>query len=594
MELDNIIARVKSGVWEPPKRAARTSKPIAAGVPLFHAYSSRWLQAKIDGVNGEKPISRNTEENYRWRLESHLLPFFADYRMDEFDRDLCLAFKAHLLKQARERREAIAAGAVLRDGRNQRVVPLSPVSIRKMIDTLATILDEAVEDGHLEYNPARGKRMRVHVPKPKRTFLEMDELAALIDAAAAQDVSLGQLLAPIELGLTAAMVAQLFAQGNSPKRIAARLGLAKSTVSHHLGRLGLEVGRGYVGRRVVVEILGRGGPRASELCDIKIGHVRLHDPEGARFNIPDSKTETGIREVEMSPDLVEVVVEHIDRLRRLGAPTGPEDYLVPNLKGGRMSYGRVEQIVQDAAELASEELVKRGMPPLPNTTPHTLRRTYISIALLAYEWDVKYVMDQVGHADSKVTLDIYAQMQKRAKRDHGAKFDELVREARTLLHKRPKAPSDRAHWDGDWDGRAKIALQEAHSTGHHTHQNPSICRIFCDGANRDRTGDLLLAKQALSQLSYGPKAPILGQDNVGGETAICRSRSPVAGAARTRAAPARECRAGSRESPPARPQRAHLPTHCRADRPQRRSSDPPAAASPGISHSSESSAAPRS
>ena len=27
------------------------------------------------------------------------------------------------------------------------------------------------------------------------------------------------------------------------------------------------------------------------------------------------------------------------------------------------------------------------------------------------------------------------------------------------------------------------------------------------GANRDRTGDLLLAKQALSQLSYGPVGP---------------------------------------------------------------------------------------
>ena len=27
------------------------------------------------------------------------------------------------------------------------------------------------------------------------------------------------------------------------------------------------------------------------------------------------------------------------------------------------------------------------------------------------------------------------------------------------------------------------------------------------GANRDRTGDLLLAKQALSQLSYGPGDP---------------------------------------------------------------------------------------
>ena len=28
--------------------------------------------------------------------------------------------------------------------------------------------------------------------------------------------------------------------------------------------------------------------------------------------------------------------------------------------------------------------------------------------------------------------------------------------------------------------------------------------VFTGGANRDRTGDLLLAKQALSQLSYGP------------------------------------------------------------------------------------------
>jgi hypothetical protein len=35
-------------------------------------------------------------------------------------------------------------------------------------------------------------------------------------------------------------------------------------------------------------------------------------------------------------------------------------------------------------------------------------------------------------------------------------------------------------------------------------QNMPISRHFVNGANRDRTGDLLLAKQALSQLSYGP------------------------------------------------------------------------------------------
>ena len=41
---------------------------------------------------------------------------------------------------------------------------------------------------------------------------------------------------------------------------------------------------------------------------------------------------------------------------------------------------------------------------------------------------------------------------------------------------------------------------------------PARCtlRYFEDpgGANRDRTGDLLLAKQALSQLSYGPAGEI--------------------------------------------------------------------------------------
>jgi integrase len=77
--------------------------------------------------------------------------------------------------------------------------------------------------------------------------------------------------------------------------------------------------------------------------------------------------------------------------------------------------------------------VARGLPPLPHTTPHTLRRTYISIALLANNFDVKWVMSQVGHADSKMTLDVYAQLEQRIQRDHGAGFDRLVRQARAQL-----------------------------------------------------------------------------------------------------------------------------------------------------------------
>ena len=90
-------------------------------------------------------------------------------------------------------------------------------------------------------------------------------------------------------------------------------------------------------------------------------------------------------------------------------------------------------IVRDAAEHASDVLSARGLPPLPHTTPH-LRRTYISIALLANRFDVLWVMGQVGHADSKMTMDVYAQLQQRVKREHGMAFDRLVDQAREQLY----------------------------------------------------------------------------------------------------------------------------------------------------------------
>jgi integrase len=97
-----------------------------------------------------------------------------------------------------------------------------------------------------------------------------------------------------------------------------------------------------------------------------------------------------------------------------------------------MARQRANAIVGQAAALASSHLAGRGLPALPSTTPHTLRRTYISIALLANRFDVLWVMRQVGHADSKMTLDVYAQLQ-HAERQHGEAFDALVRRARVRL-----------------------------------------------------------------------------------------------------------------------------------------------------------------
>ena len=188
-ELGNILARVRAGVCRRDAQHPRVIAQAGAAtraIPTFHEYASYWLQARTDGTLGDRPIEVNTRRDYLWRLRNHLLPFFGPRRLDEIDADRCVSFKARKMREARDLRAAIAAGADLRDPRGRRLVPLGP-SIRKLVDTLAAILDDAIEDGHIDRNPARGKRMRVRVPKPQRTFLELDELAALIDAGAMQD-----------------------------------------------------------------------------------------------------------------------------------------------------------------------------------------------------------------------------------------------------------------------------------------------------------------------------------------------------------------------------------------------------------------------
>ncbi len=427
-ELGIISARVRAGVWERPRLPAEPVAPTQT--PTFHEYASAWLQRRAEGVTSDRPLSPSTLAQYRTALVKHLLPVLAPMPLDQIDRHACLEFKARLVRESNELREAQQAGADLRDRRNRRLVPCSASQIRKVLSVLAMVLDEAVEDELIDRNPARGKRMRIWVPKPTRSFLELDELVALIDAAAAQD-ALPQIPASDMAGeSTRARVARRLAAGRCVGAIADELGLAKATVSYHAARLGVGDGGVYVGRRAVIEILARGGVRASELCDLRLRDVRLHSPAGARFHVRASKTDTGIREVQMSPALVEAFVDHLDRLYRAGQPTGPDDHAVPNVRGGRIDRQRVGKIVRDAATRASADRAERGLPALPHITPHSLRRTYISIALLANNFDVKWVMSQVGHADSKMTLDVYAQLEQRARREHGTSFDRLVAGAR--------------------------------------------------------------------------------------------------------------------------------------------------------------------
>lgn len=51
-----------------------------------------------------------------------------------------------------------------------------------------------------------------------------------------------------------------------------------------------------------------------------------------------------------------------------------------------------------------------------NVTPHTLRRTFASLALAAGR-DPRWVIAQLGHADARLTLNVYVEVMQRQRVD---------------------------------------------------------------------------------------------------------------------------------------------------------------------------------
>src|SRR5215212_8694126 len=157
-ELENILADDRRGIWQPPDREPVVEQPRPE--PTFHEFASEWFAAnKVEW-------RENTRLDYEWQLSQHLLPFFAGHKLG--------AITVEEVDRYRTAR--------LREGR------LSPTSINKTITRLAQILEVAEEYGHIERNPAKGRRRRVKPSRPQRSWLDRaDQIAALLEAAAALD-----------------------------------------------------------------------------------------------------------------------------------------------------------------------------------------------------------------------------------------------------------------------------------------------------------------------------------------------------------------------------------------------------------------------
>lgn len=351
-ELANVLADVRRGIWLPPPDPAAAAMS-AREVPTFHEFASEWFEAqKLEGGRNGDGLTAAGAADLEWRITHHLLPSFAGKRLDAITVEDVDRYRRAKVKEAEQRRAAIAAGKPKHDHDGRVLRPLGTTSINKTLGTLAAILEVAVEYELVPRNVAKGRRRRLPAAAPRRTWIDRaDHIAALLDAASELDAD---------------------ARAN----------------------------RGQ--RRALLSTLVFAGLRIGEALAL-----RWRDVDLARgtITVRAAKTTAGIRQVTILPALRDELTTY-----RAGLVEAPATAFVFATSTGN-AHGATNvrrRVLATAVELANERLEAADAELLPSQlTPHSLRRTFASL-LFAIGEPPPWVMRQMGHTTPTLTLTIYA------------------------------------------------------------------------------------------------------------------------------------------------------------------------------------------
>jgi len=359
LERQNILADIRRGTWVPfsVQRKRAKQKQLVTAVTVREAATMFYNDIKGG-------LTARGREGMLWRI-GHLLEFFAkpddpedDPRHERVDWALQDVDHAAVSAYRRQKRGETR----LKKGKT--VPRLTPVNVNKTVEALARIIEWAKMEGLYEgENPAANKAQREKVKKrdPVGTWLDYDLLMCALDAADDLDA-------------------------NSPRSDYRNLG-----------------------RTVVFALLFIGGLRVTEVCLLRWRHV---DFARGVIRIIDSKGRP-LREVVIVAGLRDFLLEYKARTRW----PGRDDYLVPTAKGKRRTKDSVRQRILNptiarAAELADERELPQAFPETLGT--HAGKRTAASY-LIEAGYDIGWVMDQLGHADGRLTMAVYRQSRRRRK-----------------------------------------------------------------------------------------------------------------------------------------------------------------------------------
>ena len=377
VELQNVLADVRRGLWVPPKKKRRGARERAESgeAQTFGPFAMELTESRAGQV------AEKTTKHERWAL-GHLIPFFGDWSLSEIDVEGVDEYRAFKVKESEARARAIGRGKPKRNDYGQILRPLSARSINRTIDHLQWVLSIAIEYKRfgITENAAEGKRRRLREKRPAPVFIDSAaQIEALLEAAAELDRDPHYELAE---------------------------------------------------REVIVATFLFTGPRAHELGNLLWRDVDL---AGARIFIGRSKTDAGLREIKILPILRDILATY----KAIVYCGDPDALAFPTLTGGRRDADSLRaRVLGPTFERADELLESRGQVPLPRgLTTHKLRHAFASV-LIALGEDPVSVMRQIGHTDPQFTLRVYTHMMSRDKAER-ARLKALVRGERVIASEPP-------------------------------------------------------------------------------------------------------------------------------------------------------------
>jgi integrase len=328
------MAAVRAGTWEPPRPTALVERPRAE--PTFHEFASEWL------TNRKHELQPKTVADYRWVLSYHLLPFFATMRVGAISVADVDRYKA----------------AKLAEGR------IAPAQINRTLRILALILDLAIEYGVTDRaNPARGRRRRVKAQRPRRTWVEPEQLMALLDSA--------------------------------------------------------------LGFRPILATLAGAGLRVGEAIALDWGDVNLATGV-LTVQASKTAAGTG-REIDLPGGLLDELKDHKAASPCTDADAPVFITRRVNGAQPRQNDGNVRKQLKRTIARANVGLERAGIEPISErVSPHSLRRTYASLRG-ALRDDPVYIAEQLGHEDPTFTFRVYQRSVKRRQRLSGPYLDAFDR-----------------------------------------------------------------------------------------------------------------------------------------------------------------------